>query len=263
MATRKRTTAALAALAAVTIPAAASAGPEPRLAPPGCITVEVQRGGNVWRIGQDAGVTLDVIAALNPHISNLNLVHPGDHIAVSCPGFQSVKADPNLPPPVVVLGNEVQRSSAEPWEGMAPWPGFNKWLPGDGTDGVASQAAVLRALAKAGATGDQLILLAAVTENESNRRIGAIGDTTITDHEWGPSYGVYQIRSRWDQDHTGGPRDRFALENNLDHQAWAAVQVYNGRKGDPMRAWTSYLKGHHKSFVGPYRELAARMGLGA
>lgn len=259
MATRKRTTAALAALAAVTVPAAASAGPEPRLAAPGCITVEVRPGGNVWRIGQEANVTLDVIAALNPHITNLNLVHPGDHIAVSCPGFTSTKADPNIPLPAV---NEVQRSTAEPWEGMAPWPGHNKWLPGDGRDGVVSQAKILRTLHDAGARGDQLILLAAVTEGESNRRLAAVGDTTIMDATWGPSVGPWQIRTAKAKTGTGEARD-INVASTLEGGAAAAVEIYNAAaaKGDPMRPWGAYLRGHTKSFVGPYRELAARMGL--
>lgn len=230
----------------------ASAGPETaRLAPPGCIFHTVVKNDTVWRIAGKAGITLDVAARLNPQIQNLNAIEVGDQIATSC-GTNEVQRATLAPARAI---------TAEPWEGMAPWPGFNKWLPGDGQDGVASQAAVLRALAKGGATGDQLILLAAITENESNRRIGAVGDQTITDKTYGPSYGVFQIRSMWSQDHTGGPRDRFALENNLEHQAWAAVQVYNSAKGDPMRPWTAYLKGHHKSFVGPYSLLAARMGL--
>lgn len=231
----------------------ASAGPEtPRLAKPGCIFHTVVKGDTVWRIAGKAGITLDVAARLNPQIQNLNAIEVGDQIATSC-GTNEVQRATLAPARAI---------TAEPWEGMAPWPGFNKWLPGDGQDGVVSQAKILRALHDAGATGDQLILLAAVTEGESNRRLAAVGDTTIMDATWGPSVGPWQIRTMKAKTGTGEARD-IKVASTLEGGARAAVEIYNAAaaKGDPMKPWGAYTRGHTKSFVGPYSLLAARMGL--
>ena len=236
---------------------------KPRLAEPGCIKVVVKKGDTVWAIGKRSGVTLDVIANLNPHVPNLNVIEVGDEIAVSCPGFKPTPADPNLPPPVIVLSNEVQRKTGEPWEGMAPWPGFNKWLPGDGTNSVASQAAVLRALFKHGARGDKLIHLAAVTEGESNRRIGAVGDQELADATWDHSCSPFQIRTQKAAKGTGSARDAEVV-CTLDGGAWAAIQIYDAaakRGAHPMSPWTAWRVGNAKSFIDPYRELAQRMGM--
>lgn len=234
MATRKTTT--LAALALVAIPTVASAGPEPRLAPPGCITVAVEPGGNVWSIAQRTGTTLDVIAALNPQIRNLSLVHPGDQIAVNCPGLDNVKANPTLPAPIVV--NEVQRT-------------------------VVSKQEVLEALAAAGARGDQLVTLASVTESESGRRLDAVGDVELQSGDWGPSRGVFQIRTLKSQTGTGKTRDIVRVAT-LEGGARSAVELCQqsiARGADCGTPWTVYLKGWHKPFMAEYAELAKGMGL--
>ncbi len=238
----------------------ANAGTEPRLAENvGCQIVTIAAGDNVWSVGDANHVTLDQIARWNPQISNLALVYPGDEIALNCGNPQPV-----VLAPAVVVSNEVQRvSKAEPWVGMAPWPGFNQWLPGDGKDGVASQAAVLRALHAAGARGNQLIGLAAITEGESNRRLDAVGDTTIQDGTWGPAVSPFQIRTLKKETGTGSLRD-IREASSLDGGARAAVAIYNaalGRGQDPLSPWTCHKLGNDRSFVEPYRALATAMGL--
>lgn len=232
----------------------ADAAPDaPRLAPPGCIFHTVVKGNTVWRIAGQAGITLDVVARLNPQIADLSKIEVGDQIATSC-GTNEVQRATLAPARAI---------TAEPWEGMAPWPGFNKWLPGDGRDGVVSQAKILRTLHDAGARGDQLVLLAAVTEGESNRRLAAVGDTTIMDATWGPSVGPWQIRTAKAKTGTGEARD-INVASTLEGGARAAVEIYNAaaaKGGDPMKPWGAYTRGHTKSFVGPYSLLAARMGL--
>ncbi len=234
------------ALSGLALPASASAGNGPRLAPPGCITHEVVPGDNAWTIARDAGTTLDVIATLNPQIPNLNLIRPGDTIATACPGLANIKADPTLPAPIVV--NEMRRVD---------------YLGEQERPGVASKRAVLAALYQAGARGEQLITLAALTEGESGRQLAAIGDLEIQSGDWGPSRGVFQIRTLKSQTGTGKTRDILRV-GTLEGGARSAVELWNQsiERGTPGgNPWTAYLLGWHQSYMAGYREVAKEMGL--
>lgn len=205
-----------------------------RLAPEGCVAVEVQPGDTVWAIARANGLTLDQISERNPHISDLSRVHPGDEIVVSCD-----PADPVLAPPVAVV-------NVDQWRGRWDMPGVLSW------------ESVIAELYIAGFRGDDLVTMAAIIPGESGRRPDAIGDTTIQTATWGPSVGIAQIRTLRAQQGTGGPRDITALQISVAHQAWSAYEVF---LSSGFRAWTVYRTGGYRAEVDTARYVAASMGI--
>lgn len=218
--------------AAITV-AAGVASADPRLAPPGCTTVEVEPGNTMSGIGQRAGLTLEQVVALNGHIDNPNLIHPGDQIAVACPAGA---------PPV----ERLEHVDVEKYRNIYESPGVLSW------------PSIIAELYNAGARGTMLVELAATTQCESNRLPAAVGDTHLVGKGWGPSIGILQVRTRDEQRGTGGARDEDALRSSIEHQAWGAVQV---AEAQGMRAWTCYQLGHHKGFIGLVTQTARDMGV--
>jgi len=221
----------------------ADAAPDaPRLAPPGCIFHTVVRGDTVWRISGQAGITLDVVARLNPQIQNLNAIEVNDQIATSCPT------------------NEVQRATLAPAVHVV---NVDKYLAERDAPNIASKRAILAALWKAGARGDQLITLAAITEGESGRKITAIGDVEIQTGDWGPSVSVFQIRTLKSQTGKGTTRD-INRASTLEGGARSAVELWNQsvERGKPGGTpWTAWLKAWHTPHMASYAAAAAEMGL--
>lgn len=245
MAARHRRTWALAALGAISVPAMASAGtptlgPPPRLAAAGCSFHTVTAGDTVWAIAGQAGITLDEIAGLNPQIPRLNLIRPGDQIATSCA---------ELAPAVMLERNEMQHTRDPRVDERAP-------------DGRATQRAVLAALYAAGARGEQLVTLAALTEGESGRKVDSLGDVDIQDATWGPSAGVFQIRTVKAQRGTGQTRDVDRVAT-LDGGARSAVELWDQSvaRGKPGgQPWSAWQRGWHESYIATYTAIAKTEG---
>lgn len=217
-------TALLAALPGATSPTLADPG---RTAPPGCAHVIVAPGDTTWRIARDHGLTLDQIAALNPHIDNLARIHPGDQLATSC-----------TPTPAAV---DVARF-------------FDEREP----DGRLTWRSIVAHLYHQDMRGDDLITLAAIAECESNRWPTAVGDNHLTNAVWGPSIGFLQVRTLRAQRATNGPRDEDALRSSVAHQAWAATEVW---RAQGFNAWTCYRNGHHKGLLAAVRTAAVEIGV--
>lgn len=235
---RVKFAAAVAALGAVALPHAASAQLPGRTAPAGCMAVEVQRGDTVSRIARANSLTLDQIAAINGHISNLNRVWPGDEIAVTCDPQGVALAAPQS----VVRDVDV-----------------SQWLDEREKPNQLSWRAIIAHLYKQGLRGDDLITLSAISQCESNRYSTAVGDEHLVDKTWGPSYGPWQVRSQWKASGTFGARDIDMLRSGqVELQAWAAVEVW--RQQGP-KAWTCWRNGAHVGPMGAVRAAAAEMGL--
>jgi len=221
----------------------ADAAPDaPRLAQPGCIFHTVVKGDNTWRIAGKAGVTLDVVARLNPQILDLSRIEPGDQIAISCPT------------------NEVQRATLAPAVHLV---NVDRWLGEIEAPGVPSRRAVLAALYKQGARGDKLITLAAISDPESGRRLDAKGDTTIATGPWSYSSGIFQIRGLKAETGKGTTRDTVRNHTLLGGAQSASElwdqSVARGKPGGTP--WTAFLLGHEKGHLPTYTALATEMGL--
>ncbi len=230
----------------VAIPAAArpELGAVPRLAPAGCVFHTVVPGDTVWAIAGEAGVTLDVIAQLNPGIPKLNRIFPNDQVATSCPANEMQQVKTQILDAVVLVN-------------------VDRYIQELERPGVASKRAVLAALFKAGARDEQLITLAALTEGESGRQLSALGDVDIQSGDWGPSRGVFQIRTLKSQTGKGTTRDINRVAS-LEGGAQSAVELWNqsqerGKAGG--NPWTAYQKSWHVPFMETYKAVAAEMGL--
>lgn len=103
-----------------------------------------------------------------------------------------------------------------------------------------------------GLTGENAAIATAIAMGESNGNTEARGDTTITNATWGPSIGLWQIRSINSQRGTGGERDELA---NIDpkHNAAAMMSISNGGKN--WRPWSVYTSGKYRTYL-PQARLA-------
>lgn len=227
------------ALGLLALPHAASAQLEDpgRKAPAGCMSVVVQKGDTTWAIATANGLTLDQIARLNPQIPDLSRIHPGDELAVTCSPDGVALAVPQS----VTRGVDVSR-----------------WLDERETDGRLTWRSVVAHLYAAGLRGDALAELAGTAECESNRWPTAVGDVHLADKKWGPSIGVWQVRTLHAQRGTGGPRDEAALRGDVDAQARAAVEVWRSQGG---RAWTCWRNRHHVGQLGHVRQALVEIGV--
>jgi len=72
-----------------------------------------------------------------------------------------------------------------------------------------------------------------------------LGDTTITTAQWGPSVGLWQIRSLNDQKGRGGPRDEIANHDPVTN----ARNAYTIFKQQGWAAWTDYRNGKYLRYI--------------
>jgi hypothetical protein len=112
------------------------------------------------------------------------------------------------------------------------------------TDGVA------RLSHDAGFTGEALVTAVAVAKAESGFRTDAVGDVGLADDTFGPSIGLFQIRSLHAERGTGGVRDELA---NLDpaHNARSAFSVSG--EGTNFRPWSVFLSGAYERHLDAVR----------
>lgn len=207
-----------------------------RLAEPGCMTHEVTRGDTLSGIARNYGLTLDELKALNQQLAepSWNLIHPGDQVAYACPENAMAPARP-------------EHVDVSQWK--------NRWE----SDGVLSWESIVAELYLAGFRGDDLVTMAAITPGESGRRPSAVGDVSLQNATWGPSYNITQVRSLRAQQGTGGPRDADLLATSVEHAAWASYEVW--RSAGSFRPWTAFLRGWHLGHMETARATAERMGL--
>jgi len=114
----------------------------------------------------------------------------------------------------------------------------------------AARAAGLGAAAAAIAT--------AIALAESGGDDTARGDLNLQDAQWGPSVGVWQIRTLRSQTGTGGDRDINALTGNLARQAAAMNRISSG--GTNWTPWTMYTNGRYRNFMGQAESAAVGGG---
>lgn len=97
----------------------------------------------------------------------------------------------------------------------------------------------------AGFSGEALRTAVAVSFAENDTHDPArLGDTTITTSTWGPSVGLWQIRSLKAEYGKGTERDQRALDNPA-FNAKSAFAISGGGKN--WKPWTVYTNGNWKS----------------
>ena len=97
---------------------------------------------------------------------------------------------------------------------------------------------------------DSLDVAQAVAQAESQMYEDAVGDLTLATAKYGPSIGLFQVRSlRSPQSFTGSDRYRlaFALRDRF-WNAQAALSISKG--GTDWSAWATYGGGQHVQYLG-------------
>lgn len=117
---------------------------------------------------------------------------------------------------------------------------------------------IYQAARQAGLSVPAAIIATAIALAESGGDDRVLGDTTITGGGWGPSVGVWQIRTRTDQYGTGGDRDLLALQGNVPRQAKAMRNISAG--GTNWAPWTVYTRGTYQKFLGQAQAAAGTAG---
>lgn len=87
----------------------------------------------------------------------------------------------------------------------------------------------------------------AIARAESGWRTDAMGDTTITTDKWGPSIGLWQIRSVKAESGTGGTRDATRLTDPA-FNARSMVSISSG--GTRWSPWSVYTSGAYRQYMG-------------
>lgn len=111
---------------------------------------------------------------------------------------------------------------------------------------VLSATQIANLAKSAGWKGQDLITAVAVALGESGGRTDAKGDTTLTNATWGPSIGLWQIRSLNAERGKGTTRDEML---NYDPAA-NAKHAYSLYKASGFQPWSVYNTGAYKKHIG-------------
>jgi len=111
---------------------------------------------------------------------------------------------------------------------------------------VLSAPEIAQIAYNAGFRGSALTTAIAVSLAESGGNASAMGDIGLQDATWGPSVGLFQVRSINKQRGTGGVRDQY-VNSDPATNAMAAYKISGG--GSNFGAWTTYTKGMYKQFI--------------
>ncbi len=107
-----------------------------------------------------------------------------------------------------------------------------------------SPAAIYRLATDAGLTPAQAVVATAIALAESGGRTDAVGDTSLMNATWGPSVGLWQIRSLKADRGTGRARDETRLADPA-FNARAMVEISGG--GANWRPWSVYTSGTYRT----------------
>lgn len=113
---------------------------------------------------------------------------------------------------------------------------------------------IARVAYRAGFRGDALDTAVAVAMAESRGNPKAMGDVDLKDSTWGPSVGLWQIRSLNAEKGKGTSRDEMANDNPLNN-ARAAWSVSG--KGTSFQPWTMYTNGGYKTHLADAKKAAS------
>jgi hypothetical protein len=100
----------------------------------------------------------------------------------------------------------------------------------------------------AGLNTAQAVIATAIALGESGGDDTSVGDINLQNSTWGPSVGLWQIRTLVSETGTGSDRDVKALQGNPARQALAMVHISNG--GTNWSPWTVYTRGIYTKFMG-------------
>lgn len=109
-------------------------------------------------------------------------------------------------------------------------------------------------LTAAGFDPQAAVTLTAIAGAESGYDTTALGDQGLQDNTWGPSFGLFQVRTVKADTGTGGDRDIAALASGDAAQIQAAYDISHG--GTDFSPWTTYTRGTYQQYL-PAAQAAA------
>jgi hypothetical protein len=121
-------------------------------------------------------------------------------------------------------------------------------------------AELYRALRGAGFSVASAVTMTAIGLAESGGNDTAQGDMGLQTTTWGPSVGVWQVRTLKSQTGTGQDRDLAALNGNLDRQAKAAYAISSG--GTNLSPWSVFTSGKYQQFLSQAEAAGIESGIG-
>lgn len=104
-----------------------------------------------------------------------------------------------------------------------------------------------RDLRDAGFSRASAIIMVAIGLGESGGNDTALGDVGLQDSTWGPSVGLYQVRTLKGQTGSGSDRDISALMGDSDRQAKAALDISSN--GTDFTPWTVFTSGTYQRYL--------------
>src|SRR5689334_23282210 len=110
---------------------------------------------------------------------------------------------------------------------------------------TASQ--IFTVLLQGGFSREQATTMTAIAQAESARDPGAIGDVALQNGTFGPSVGLFQIRTVKAETGKGTDRDIEHLTGNVRAQVQAALHISNN--GTNFRPWSTFTSGSFKKFL--------------
>lgn len=113
--------------------------------------------------------------------------------------------------------------------------------------GKLSASQIYTLLLKGGFDHDQAVTMTAIAQAESARNPAAVGDVGLQNRTWGPSVGLFQIRTLKAETGTGSDRDIEHLTGNPQAQVKAALNISN--HGRSFRPWSTYTSGSYRKFL--------------
>ena len=113
-------------------------------------------------------------------------------------------------------------------------------------------------LRQAGFSDAGAITMTAIAGAESNYNDASLGDLGLQTGTWGPSYGLFQIRTLKAQTGTGSNRDQTWLAASDLNQAKAAFAISGG--GVNFAPWSTYTHGQYQAFLSGAKAAAGAVG---
>jgi len=124
-----------------------------------------------------------------------------------------------------------------------------------------SRKGLISALYKQGFRGKSLETAFAVALAESGGRSRALGDTTIQDKTYGPSMGVFQIRSLKDPKKWGSS-GQWRDSKRLYDPAFNVKAAWNvSQEGTNWKPWSAYKSGAFSSYLDDAQAAARQAGI--
>lgn len=111
----------------------------------------------------------------------------------------------------------------------------------------------------AGFRNHPLIIAIAIAQAESDCVPDMIGDVKLQNDKWGPSIGMWQVRSLHHPDKYAGADSMRIEEKLFDPQYNANVAFLISKKGVDFDPWSTYTGNNYRKFINQATEAVGRL----